>query len=159
MVLSAWGKDVDEAKLRQLANCTPFGTDAFQLVEAARTPGFEAIGVNPLYISKTPLMLFLVVILYQGCAVVGEAKGQQQQGATEKQISGAQTATPSVLPDIEQSKAGEAGERADNKQQITITDTRSNALEWAAIVLNIFFWLLGIRPALTNSNWMSCEVM
>ena len=42
MVLSAWGKDVDEAKLRQLADCTPFGTDAFRLVEAARTLGFAA---------------------------------------------------------------------------------------------------------------------
>ena len=42
MVLSALGKDVDEAKLRQLADCTPFGTDAFRLVEAARTLGFAA---------------------------------------------------------------------------------------------------------------------
>jgi ABC-type bacteriocin/lantibiotic exporter with double-glycine peptidase domain len=42
MVLSAWGKDVDEAELRQLADCTPFGTDAFRLVEAARTLGFAA---------------------------------------------------------------------------------------------------------------------
>lgn len=40
MVLSASGVDVDENRLRYLADCTPFGTDAFQLVEAARTLGF-----------------------------------------------------------------------------------------------------------------------
>lgn len=40
MVLSALGVDVEENKLRYLADCTPFGTDAFQLVEAARTLGF-----------------------------------------------------------------------------------------------------------------------
>ena len=42
MVLSALGVDVEENKLRYLADCTPFGTDAFQLVEAARTLGFVA---------------------------------------------------------------------------------------------------------------------
>ena len=42
MVLSALGVDVQENKLRYLADCTPFGTDAFQLVEAARTLGFAA---------------------------------------------------------------------------------------------------------------------
>lgn len=40
MVLSALGVDVQENKLRQLADCTPLGTDAFQLVEAARRLGF-----------------------------------------------------------------------------------------------------------------------
>lgn len=40
MVLSAFGVDIEESKLRHLADCTPFGTDAFQLVEAARTLGF-----------------------------------------------------------------------------------------------------------------------
>ena len=42
MVISAWGEDVDEAKLRQLTDCSPLGTDAFQLVEAARKLGFTA---------------------------------------------------------------------------------------------------------------------
>lgn len=42
MVLSALGVDIEETRLRQLADCTPFGTDAFQLVEAARTLGFAA---------------------------------------------------------------------------------------------------------------------
>jgi len=40
MVLSALDVEIEEKKLRQLADCTPFGTDAFQLVEAARTLGF-----------------------------------------------------------------------------------------------------------------------
>ena len=42
MVLSALGVEVDEAKLRQLADCTQFGTEAFQLVEAARKVGFTS---------------------------------------------------------------------------------------------------------------------
>lgn len=33
---------VDEATLRQLSDCSPLGTDAFQLVEAARKLGFTA---------------------------------------------------------------------------------------------------------------------
>jgi ABC-type bacteriocin/lantibiotic exporter with double-glycine peptidase domain len=42
MVLSAWDVHVDEAKLRELADCTPFGTYAFNLVEAARKLGLTA---------------------------------------------------------------------------------------------------------------------
>lgn len=42
MVLSAWGVEVDEARLRDLSDCSPFGTNAFQLVEAARQLGFTA---------------------------------------------------------------------------------------------------------------------
>lgn len=42
MVLSALGVDIEEDKLRELADCTPFGTDAFRLVEAARTLGFAS---------------------------------------------------------------------------------------------------------------------
>jgi hypothetical protein len=42
MVLSAWGVDVAEAELRQLSDCSPLGTDAFRLVEAARALGFKA---------------------------------------------------------------------------------------------------------------------
>lgn len=87
-------------------------------------------------------MLFLIVILYQGCAVVGEANGQQQQGSGDKQVSIAQAATPSVQPDVRQPRATETGERTDNKQQITITDARSNAPEWAVIVLNFFLLLV-----------------
>lgn len=40
MVLSALGVDIDEAKLRELVDCTRFGTEAFQLVQAARKLGF-----------------------------------------------------------------------------------------------------------------------
>jgi len=33
---------MDEAQLRRLTNCSPLGTDAFQLIEAARHLGFPA---------------------------------------------------------------------------------------------------------------------
>jgi ABC-type bacteriocin/lantibiotic exporter with double-glycine peptidase domain len=42
MVLSSLGLDLSESQLRQLADCSPFGTDAFQIVEAARTLGFRS---------------------------------------------------------------------------------------------------------------------
>jgi ABC-type bacteriocin/lantibiotic exporter with double-glycine peptidase domain len=42
MVLGSLGADVDEPGLRRLTDCTPLGTDAFQLVEAARELGFTA---------------------------------------------------------------------------------------------------------------------
>ncbi len=40
MVLDALGVPLDEAQLRDLTDCSPLGTDAFQLVEAARQLGF-----------------------------------------------------------------------------------------------------------------------
>ncbi len=42
MALSAWGVEADEARLRELSDCSPFGTNAFQLIEAARQLGFVA---------------------------------------------------------------------------------------------------------------------
>lgn len=42
MVLGGLGMQMDEARLRQLSDCTPLGTDAFRLVEAARHLGFAA---------------------------------------------------------------------------------------------------------------------
>jgi ABC-type bacteriocin/lantibiotic exporter with double-glycine peptidase domain len=42
MVLSGFGLQIDEAELRRLSDCTPLGTDAFRLVEAARQLGFIA---------------------------------------------------------------------------------------------------------------------
>ena len=40
MVLGAFGVHIDEAQLRHLTDCSPLGTDAFQLLEAARQLGF-----------------------------------------------------------------------------------------------------------------------
>jgi ABC-type bacteriocin/lantibiotic exporter with double-glycine peptidase domain len=40
MVLSSFGIDLPEVRLRSLTDCTPFGTDAFRVVEAARELGF-----------------------------------------------------------------------------------------------------------------------
>jgi len=40
MVLGSFGLEMDEGQLRSLTDCTPLGTDAFQLVEAARRLGF-----------------------------------------------------------------------------------------------------------------------
>ena len=42
MVLSALGLDMEEAPLRHLTDCTPLGTEAFQVIEAARHLGFPA---------------------------------------------------------------------------------------------------------------------
>lgn len=42
MVIGAFGVEVDEARLRALTDCTPLGTEAFQVVEAARRLGFTA---------------------------------------------------------------------------------------------------------------------
>jgi ATP-binding cassette, subfamily C, bacteriocin exporter len=42
MALWAWGYEIDESELRRLTDCTPFGTNAFQLVQAARQLGFTA---------------------------------------------------------------------------------------------------------------------
>lgn len=42
MVLSSFGIEMDEIQLRDLTDCTPLGTDAFQLVEAARQIGFPS---------------------------------------------------------------------------------------------------------------------
>ena len=40
MVLDALGVPIDEAQLRYLTDCSPLGTDAFQLIEVARQCGF-----------------------------------------------------------------------------------------------------------------------
>ena len=40
MVLHALGTQRDEAQLRELTDCSPLGTDAFRLIEAARHLGF-----------------------------------------------------------------------------------------------------------------------
>ncbi len=42
MVLHALGVAIDEARLRDLTDCSPFGTDALHLIEAARQLGFTA---------------------------------------------------------------------------------------------------------------------
>jgi hypothetical protein len=40
MVLEALGQPMEEAALRLLTDCSPLGTDAFHVVEAARQLGF-----------------------------------------------------------------------------------------------------------------------
>lgn len=40
--------DIPENELRQLTDCTPFGTDAFKLVEAARMLGFASTSKHTL---------------------------------------------------------------------------------------------------------------
>ena len=42
MVLAALGRPMAEELLRVLTDCSPLGTDAFRLVEAARHLGFSA---------------------------------------------------------------------------------------------------------------------
>ena len=42
MVLGSLDLEMDEGRLRAFTDCTPLGTDAFQLIEAARHLGFSA---------------------------------------------------------------------------------------------------------------------
>ena len=42
MVLEALGVHLEEAQLRHLTDCSPLGTEALQLIEAARQLGFPA---------------------------------------------------------------------------------------------------------------------
>lgn len=42
MVLGAFGVHLDEAQVRDLTDCSPLGTEAFQLIEAARQLEFPA---------------------------------------------------------------------------------------------------------------------
>lgn len=44
MVLSGFGRQISEAKLRELCDCTPFGTEALNAVDAARRLGFSRTG-------------------------------------------------------------------------------------------------------------------
>jgi ABC-type bacteriocin/lantibiotic exporter with double-glycine peptidase domain len=42
MVLGGFDLEIDEDRLRALTDCTPLGTEAFQVIEAARQLGFTA---------------------------------------------------------------------------------------------------------------------
>jgi ABC-type bacteriocin/lantibiotic exporter with double-glycine peptidase domain len=54
MVLSAFGKDMSEAELREQCDCTPFGTEALKAVDAVRALGFPltlkcTLSINELF--------------------------------------------------------------------------------------------------------------
>ncbi len=82
------------------------------------------------------------VAVCQPRAVVGEAKGNNQQGQAQNQVTVAQTPTPPVQAVVEQPKTADTGQRANDKTQITIDDARSNAPQWAAIILNFLLLLV-----------------
>ncbi len=84
----------------------------------------------------------IAIAVYQTCPVIDEANGQKPKRRTENQVSVAPTPAPSAQPIVEPPKTGEAGQRADNKQPIIITESRSSILEWAAIVLNFLLLLV-----------------
>ncbi|MBD2772913.1 cysteine peptidase family C39 domain-containing protein [Iningainema tapete] len=42
MMLSAFEVDISEAQLRELCDCTPFGTEALKAVDAVRELGFSS---------------------------------------------------------------------------------------------------------------------
>jgi ABC-type bacteriocin/lantibiotic exporter with double-glycine peptidase domain len=42
MVLGSFGLEMNEGQLRSLTDCTPLGTDAFQIIEASRQLGFTS---------------------------------------------------------------------------------------------------------------------
>ena len=52
MALLGYGVDVTEGELRALCDCTPFGTEALQAVDAARTLGFARTAKHTLTINE-----------------------------------------------------------------------------------------------------------
>jgi ABC-type bacteriocin/lantibiotic exporter with double-glycine peptidase domain len=52
MVLASLGRELSEAVLRALCDCTPFGTEALKVVEAVRQLGFPATGKHTLSIGE-----------------------------------------------------------------------------------------------------------
>lgn len=101
---------------------------------------------------RTIFAFLLLISTDQAEAVPAQARGQQQQGDAEKQKAVPQAPVPSVQSDVEQSKAGSAGERTDNQTQITIDDTRSNAPAWVSAVLSFFLLVAILFQAWTYSE-------
>jgi ABC-type bacteriocin/lantibiotic exporter with double-glycine peptidase domain len=62
MVLAGFGQYYSEAELRQRCDCTMFGTEAFQAVEAARSLGFSK--TNKYNLSLKDLTALLLDDLY-----------------------------------------------------------------------------------------------
>ena len=52
MVLSSFGQQISEAELRDLCDCTPFGTEALNAVDAARRLGFSQTGKYTLSLNE-----------------------------------------------------------------------------------------------------------
>ena len=52
MVLASFGREMSEAALHTLCDCTPFGTEAFKVVHAVRQLGFPATGKHTLSIDE-----------------------------------------------------------------------------------------------------------
>jgi ABC-type bacteriocin/lantibiotic exporter with double-glycine peptidase domain len=52
MVLASLGRDLSEAALRARCDCTPFGTEALNAVEAMRQLGFPGTGKHTLSIDE-----------------------------------------------------------------------------------------------------------
>lgn len=97
----------------------------------------QGCGKNGVDMSRTILVLLLLIGIYQTEAVVAQTQRNQQQGDAKQQLAVSQASSiPSVQPDVEQPKAGDASDRADNKTQITIDDTRSNAPTWVSVVVS-----------------------
>jgi ABC-type bacteriocin/lantibiotic exporter with double-glycine peptidase domain len=52
MVLASFGHELSETALRELCDCTPFGTEAFKVVDAVRQLGFPATGKHTLSLDE-----------------------------------------------------------------------------------------------------------
>lgn len=52
MVLASFGRELSEAALRALCDCTPFGTEALKAVDAVRQLGFPATGKHTLSLDE-----------------------------------------------------------------------------------------------------------
>jgi ABC-type bacteriocin/lantibiotic exporter with double-glycine peptidase domain len=52
MVLASFGRELSEAVLRVLCDCTPFGTEALKVVDAVRQLGFPTTGKHTLSLDE-----------------------------------------------------------------------------------------------------------
>lgn len=77
MVLAGLNKEISEAELRQICDCTIFGTEALQAVEAARGLGFVRTKKENLTIAELVKILDngLYPIVYLGLMPLNQAHG------------------------------------------------------------------------------------
>src|SRR6266849_7849759 len=101
------------------------------------------------------LLILLLVIGVQPGAAVGQSKREKQQRQRVNSGVPANTPVPSVQPISEEPKPTYTEKVSDSTQQITIVDSRSNALAWAAAAFNFLLLLIVGYQAYTNGQQLS----
>jgi outer membrane murein-binding lipoprotein Lpp len=92
-------------------------------------------------------VIFLFLTLYQTGPIVGRGS-RDEQGYAEKHILVAQGTNPPVQPGMQQPERRDAREGADSEHHVT-DNAASNALAWAAIVLNCLLLIIVYYQART----------